>query len=453
MKRRLFRSSIVAALSAGVLLGLVGSAFAYSNDFNTLGDTTDWNDTSGTITQRPSGFANPAYADGIASDGSHARLDRGACTFDDPQGGIGPSVNCSGPFTRWGGYGDTWHGPYQTQVDVYLDAAYANDPANEDSSVGNLDLIADPTNPDEIGTRFDYTSAINDNTGNHLRDFGFVVGTGQAGNTCAGWVINAQTNVNRNNAFPDDASKDPKCITGTGWYTFKHSFSENAALQPRGADGDHPRRQHTATASWTIEADPILDRGLQPVRLVLEPEIFGLPIDNPSMTGGCAEALHIGVIAPTATTCLQYRDNETTPVPVLDQVQYTAKSGKINAVSPGVFFYYTKVSGIAGDKVDVTQENDATSAPDIPFNQGQVVLYDSITCKVVRNWTPTVGTDGTATEPLPTGGNFILGVKYNSSALKGIAVPNPATVTYTFGAELNDVAIDEATVVLAPRKA
>ena len=105
------------------------------------------------------------------------------------------------------------------------------------------------------------------------------------------------------------------------------------------------------------------------------------------MTGGCAEALHIGVIAPTATTCLQYRDNETTPVPVLDQVQYTAKSGKINAVSPGVFFYYTKVSGIAGDKVDVTQENDATSAPDIPFNQGQVVLYDSITCKVVRNWT------------------------------------------------------------------
>ena len=148
---------------------------------------------------------------------------------DDPQGGIGPSVNCSGLFTRWGGYGDTWHGPYQTQVDVYLDAAYANDPANEDSSVGNLDLIADPTNPDEIGTRFDYTSAINDNTGNHLRDFGFVVGTGQAGNTCAGWVINAQTNVNRNNAFPDDASKDPKCITGTGWYTFKHSFSENAA--------------------------------------------------------------------------------------------------------------------------------------------------------------------------------------------------------------------------------
>ena len=69
MKRRLFRSSIVAALSAGVLLGLVGSAFAYSNDFNTLGDTTDWNDTSGTITQRPSGSptrpmptASPAMA-------------------------------------------------------------------------------------------------------------------------------------------------------------------------------------------------------------------------------------------------------------------------------------------------------------------------------------------------------------------------------------------------------
>ena len=327
-------------------------------------------------------------------------------------------MNCSGLFTRWGGYGDTWHGPYQTQVDVYLDAAYANDPANEDSSVGNLDLIADPTNPDEIGTRFDYTSAINDNTGNHLRDFGFVVGTGQAGNTCAGWVINAQTNVNRNNAFPDDASKDPKCITGTGWYTFKHSFSENAAYNLEVLMEIIPVGSNTATASWTIEVDPISIVGLQPVRLVLEPDLRPAdrqPVDDGWVRRGAAHRRD----RPTATTCLQYRDNETTPVPVLDQVQYTAKSGKINAVSPGVFFYYTKVSGIAGDKVDVTQENDATSAPDIPFNQGQVVLYDSITCKVVRNWTPTVGTDGTATEPLPTGGNFILGVKYNSSALKG----------------------------------
>ena len=62
-------------------------------------------------------------------------------------GGIGPSVRCSGPFTRWGGYGANWNGTYTTQVDIYLDTEYANDPANEDSSVGNLDLISNPTDP------------------------------------------------------------------------------------------------------------------------------------------------------------------------------------------------------------------------------------------------------------------------------------------------------------------
>ena len=137
MKRRLFRTPIVAALFAVVLLGLAGPAGAYSNNFDS--DTAGWfANGANTITQQPSGYNNPAYADGItsASDGFHARLDRGECGFDAPQGGIGPSVNCSGPYTYWGndGRGSVWHGPYQTQVDIYLDAGYAADPANEDSS-------------------------------------------------------------------------------------------------------------------------------------------------------------------------------------------------------------------------------------------------------------------------------------------------------------------------------
>ena len=453
MKRRLFRSSIVAALSAGVLLGLVGPAGAYSNDFNTPGNTTDWANRDGTITQQPSGFANPAYANGITSDGFHARLNRGPCDFDVPEGGIGPSVNCSGPFTQWGGYGDMWHGAYQTQVDIYLDAGYATDPANDDSDVGNLDLITSPMNPAEVGTRFDYTSAINDNTGNHLRDFGFVVGTGQAGNTCAGWVVNAQMNVNRNNAFPDDASKDSECISESGWYTFKHNFYENGAgnLEVRmelfPVDGP-------ANPDWTwiMEShdadgpDDISTVGCNRYGWFSNQEIFGLPIDNPSMTGGCAEPPHVGTIAPTATTCQMYRDGQAT---ALEQLLYTAKGTKINAVSPGVFFYYTEASGDAGDNVDITEDNGA--GPVIPINQGQVVLYDALTCKVVKGWTPDVETDGTASGTLPKEGNFIIGVKYNPSALKGKNVPNPTTVEYTFGTEVNDVATDEATIELAPK--
>jgi hypothetical protein len=475
MKRSLFRAPIVAALCMAVLLGLAGPAGAYSNDFNTTGDTTDWSANGGTITQVSSGSANPGgYATGVtsASGTGHARLDLPAvCDLDGtPPAGIGPSVNCSGPFTYWGngGQGNVWKGPYQTQVDIYLDADYANDPANGDSPNGNTCLLTDTTDPDCKGTRFDYVSAINTSApldingkATHLRDFGFVAGTGQPGSICTdmGWVVNAQTNTTRDSAFPDDTSKNPVCITDSGWYTFKHSFYENGngnlevLMQIIDVDTS------TVVASWIIESadadgpDAIETVGCNRYGWFTDQEISGLPMDNASMTGGCAEPPHIGVIAPTATTCQQYRDNETTPTPVLEQVLYTtSKDGnKINAVSPGVFFYYTKFSGDAGDKVDITESNDAITAPTIPINQGQVVLYDASTCKVVKGWTPTVFSNGTATGTLPKDGDFIIGVKYNPSALKGKPVPSPTTVTYTFGAELDDVAFDAATVDLVPK--
>jgi hypothetical protein len=159
----------------------------------------------------------------------------------------------------------------------------------------------------------------------------------------------------------------------------------------------------------------------------------------------------VGVIAPTATTCQQYRDNETTPMPVLEQLLYTTKGTKINAVSPGVFFYYTQVSGDEDQKVDITEDNDATAALDIPINQGQVVLYDALTCKVVKEWKPTVSPDGTATGTLPKDGDFIIGVKYNPSSLKGKDIPSPTTVTYTFGMELDDIVKDAASIDLVPK--
>ena len=155
MKRRTFGAAALAAVALTVVV--VGTASGagptYSNGFET--DTAGWFDFSGTITRQPDGYANPAYADAIdsASGDFHARLDRGTCALDDPPGGGGDTVNCSGPFTRWGGYGSTWYGGWSTQVDIFLDAAYAQ--ANADSYSGNLDLLTDPTNPNEKGTRFD----------------------------------------------------------------------------------------------------------------------------------------------------------------------------------------------------------------------------------------------------------------------------------------------------------
>jgi len=456
MKRRLFRTSIVAALSAGILLGLVGSAFAYSNNFDS--DTAGWFDNgAATITRQPSGYDNDAYADAIlsASDGFHARLARGAC--ETQSGGSGDAVNCSGPFTRWDGYSHLWNGPFTTQVDIYLDTAYAN--ANPDTYAGNLADLTAPagsTDPSVKGTRFDYTTAINrstlDGNGNtqHLRDFGFNVSTGYVDDGCDGFMVTGQTNVNRINANPNIGGHDPQCIDETGWYTFKHSFSDVGGFLKVVME-IVPVSSTQPAATWTITGiDPSGTFGCNRYSWFSNQEIFGLPIDNASLTGGCATTPHVGVIAPTATTCQMYRDDQAA---TLEQLLYTTKgtgaNAKINSVAPGVFFYYTKVSGTKGQTVDITEDHGA--GPSIPINQGQVVLYDALTCKVVKGWTPTVNIDGTATEPLPTDGSFIIGVKYNPSALKGKNVPDPTTVEYTFGAELNNVVIDEATIELAPK--
>jgi hypothetical protein len=292
MKRRLFGTVALAAVALTVVL--VGSASGagptYSNDFES--DTAGWFDNSGTIARQPDLYTNATYADGIdsAAGGFHARLGRGACVIEG--GGGGDTVKCSGPFTRWGGYNSTWTGGWTTQVDIYLDPAYAQ--ANADSYGGNLNLVTDPTNAAENGTRFDYTSAVTSATGGFLRDFGFNVSTGYGsiGDACEGFVVTGQTNVNRTGANPNAGGHDPQCISNSGWYTFKHTFSDNGSGFLRVLMEIIPVGSTTATASWTLEpgdpissADPSKNVGCNRYGWFSNQEIYGLPIDNASMTG------------------------------------------------------------------------------------------------------------------------------------------------------------------------
>ena len=168
-----------------------------------------------------------------------------------------------------------------------------------------------------------------------------------------------------------------------------------------------------------------------------------------------------GKILPTGTTCQQYANPNQTP-PALARILYTTKgtggNATINSVSPGVFFYYTKVTGDEGQSVGITQ-TDNGSTPAIPIQQGQVLLYDADTCTKLR-WTPTI-TGGEATGTLPDDGDnvlseegdFIIGVKYNPAALQKKAAPSPSTVTYSFGTTLDDDPFQaESTIDLAPKK-
>ena len=156
--------------------------------------------------------------------------------------------------------------PYTTQVDIYLDTAYAN--AHPDTYGGNIadlsldaDPAGEPANPAKFGTRFDYTSAINssvaDGNGHadHKRDFGFNVSTGYVDDGCAGFMITGQTNVTRTGANPNSdggVGHNPQCIQGEpGWYTFKHSFSSEAGFLKVVMDITRVGSSAPA-ASWTI---------------------------------------------------------------------------------------------------------------------------------------------------------------------------------------------------------
>lgn len=115
-------------------------------------------------------------------------------------------------FTRWGGYSSVFPAVgYITALDIYLDVntAAAND------------------------TRFDFTSAINDNTGAFHRDFVFNGGFYNDSDTTGSgnrFVISASNNAGRGGAFPKNPGRTPIAITTSGWYTFQHHFRDNSGV-------------------------------------------------------------------------------------------------------------------------------------------------------------------------------------------------------------------------------
>jgi hypothetical protein len=172
----------------------------YFNGFET--NTAGWFNFAGaTIDRVPSGDA-ASYASGIpaAAGNWFARLSMG--TNVTCPSGAGTQDWYPGPFTNWGGYSSIFPtGGYKTRLDIYLDTAWAATHLPSDR-------------------RFDWSSAINNTTGQHRRDFVFNVGTEPTG-----FVISASTNGNRCGAFPADPTKQPYHVMTSGWYTFEHDFT------------------------------------------------------------------------------------------------------------------------------------------------------------------------------------------------------------------------------------
>lgn len=158
------------------------------------------------------GFENPDDAwspvDAIHNDSMFnvTRVTSGSGGVTSSSGGFHATAALTSPadlrFTRYGGYSSSFPvGGYTTSVDIYLDM--------------------DESAPLE-DTRFDWSSAINDNLGAHRRDFVFSVGTDGLGD----FVMSASNNTP---GWPANPGRDPFPITTTGWYTLRHSFHDNGS--------------------------------------------------------------------------------------------------------------------------------------------------------------------------------------------------------------------------------
>jgi uncharacterized repeat protein (TIGR01451 family) len=134
-------------------------------------------------------------------------------------------------------------------------------------------------------------------------------------------------------------------------------------------------------------------------------------------------------IAPTATSCQMFRDGTSAD---LNALLYNLKSGNINSVAPGVFFYYSTIVVAAGNTITVNQ-TDNGSTPSMSVQQGQAYLW-SLDC--TRALTGTSAPDGsTVTFVAPATATYIIGIKYTPENVKGS--PDPGTVTYSFSSSIN----------------
>jgi hypothetical protein len=294
-----FALAAVAATSA--------SAAPYSNGFET--DTAGWCDLTAqgffpcdgvdraAIAREPSGYTNAGgYADGIASAGGnyHARFGRPSNCITSQAGG-GPVNRCRGPYTDWSNTDYAWpSGGFTTQVDVYLDTAYAA--AHPDCYSCN-------------DSRFDWTSEISDPSGDFVRDFVFNFGTDLSGQSQ--WIVSASQNAGRDSTFPENPGKEPQAITQSGWYTLKHHFfsvyDPGLGYDILAVDMSVIQKSSGNTvASWQLPnrssatrgdaMDPISSVGCAVLGNFYNQEIADLPIDNARMDGcGAPPTAAIGV--------------------------------------------------------------------------------------------------------------------------------------------------------------
>ncbi|HEX6539069.1 MAG TPA: hypothetical protein VF155_07815, partial [Candidatus Dormibacteraeota bacterium] len=157
-------------------------------------------------------------------------------------------------------------------------------------------------------------------------------------------------------------------------------------------------------------------------------------------------------LEPTQTTCGQFLSSS---VPPISGVTYSVKSGVINSAAPGVFFYYTTFNAPSGGgsfTVTITESNNGpTGWPNFKVATGKSVTLYGANCNVISS---TVGSSAPITVTVPSSTanqQFVIGVKFDSTSIKGAKTTTKPTVVYTFGTVIQSFTTTSASLTLSPR--
>jgi hypothetical protein len=242
-------------------------------------------------------------------------------------------------------------------------------------------------------------------------------------------------------------------VTPTGTVTFTlwtNNTCKTVALGPSAAQplsGSAGVATATYSTSWTPPA----------VGSYYWTAIYSGDNNYMGATSTCADPKELvtvtgltALIAPTGTTCDQFINGTALALPPPGVSYRVTNTNTINGINPGVFFYYTSLTAPASSfSIDILQSNTSTNSfPDFPALNGQVILYlvtgtpPNATCtKVVANIAGAPADFTISVTGASPGATYVVGVKYNPSALRGNNPPNPANLTYSYSTKLNGALI------------
>jgi hypothetical protein len=151
----------------------------------------------------------------------------------------------------------------------------------------------------------------------------------------------------------------------------------------------------------------------------------------------------VGMIAHTNTTCGSFLDGTGSPILPGDP-SWVVKDGVITSISPGVFFYFTKVRAPSATfTINIQQLKDNPAFPFCPVQQGtQVSLYTASCGDAGGGVETTTGQATVNVTNAQVGQIFIVCVKYSLKALVGTPMPDSTGCRYDFQTEVNGLIVD-----------